>query len=156
MSDTTAPAHVLTLERVLKTSPDRVWRAWTEPELLMQWFCPRPWRVSECTMDLKVGGTFYTLMQGPDGQSFPNNGVFLEIVPGRKLVFTDAYTRAWVPSAKPFMTAVIELSPHADGTLYVAHALHWSEADRQQHEQMGFHDGWGKAADQLLEVAQGL
>ena len=44
-------------------------------------------------------------MAGPDGNEFPNPGVFLEVIPGKKIVFTDAYTQAWEPSGKPFMTA---------------------------------------------------
>ena len=88
-------------------------------------------------------------MRGPEGEEHPNRGVYLEVVPGRKLVTTDAFTEAWVPSEKPFMTAVLTFEPEDGKTRYTAIARHWSAEDKEAHEQMGFHDGWGKATDQM-------
>jgi uncharacterized protein YndB with AHSA1/START domain len=107
-------------------------------------------------VDVRPGGTSHMIFRGPDGQEFPNRGVYLEVVPDERLVFTDAYTEAWVPSAKPFMTGVLTLSDEAGGTRYTAHVLHWSEEDRAQHEERGFHEGWGKATDQLEALARTL
>ncbi len=108
-------------------------------------------------MDLRPGGANYILMRGPDGEEFPNRGVYLEIVPGERIVFTDAYTSAWEPSAKPFFTGMITFEDIGQGrTRYTARALHWSAAERERHEAMGFHDGWGKATDQLEAVAKAL
>jgi uncharacterized protein YndB with AHSA1/START domain len=64
-------------------------------------------------------------------------------------VFTDAYTAAWEPSGKPFMTVVLSFEDEGGKTRYTARVQHWTEADREEHEKMGFHDGWGKATDQL-------
>jgi uncharacterized protein YndB with AHSA1/START domain len=148
--------HTLTLERTLPVAPAKVWRCWTEPALLVQWFCPKPWGVSEAVMDLRSGGRFFTHMVGPNGEQGPNEGVFLELVPGRKLVFTDAFQAGWVP-AKPFMVGEITLADTPEGhTRYTARALHWNAEDKAQHEAMGFHDGWGVATDQLLALAQTL
>lgn len=148
--------HVLTLERTLPVARPKVWRCWTEPALLVQWFCPKPWGVSEAHMDLRAGGRFSTHMVGPAGEQVPNEGVYLEVVPGRKLVFTDAFQAGWVP-AKPFMVGEITLADTPEGhTRYTARALHWSAEDKAQHETMGFYEGWGVAADQLLALAQTL
>jgi uncharacterized protein YndB with AHSA1/START domain len=96
-------------------------------------------------------------MRGPDGVEVPNPGVYLEVVPGERLVMTDAYTRAWEPSAKPFMTLILSFADADTGrTHYTARARHWSEADRLAHEQMGFHQGWGVATDQLEALARTL
>lgn len=93
----------------------------------------------------------------PDGNEFPNPGVFLEVIPGQKIVFTDAYTQAWKPSEKPFMTVVLTFEDEGDGkTRYIARVRHWSVADREQHEAMGFHQGWGQCADQLEDLARTL
>ena len=146
--------HELVLRRHLKAPRMALWRCWCEPELLMQWFCPKPWRVSKAVMDPRAGGASEITMSGPNGEEFPNRGVYLEVVPGERLVFTDAYVKAWEPSEKPFMTAVVTFADASGGgTDYVATCHHWSAADCEQHVKMGFHEGWGKAADQLEELA---
>jgi hypothetical protein len=75
------------------------------------------------------------------------------VVKNEKLVFTDAYTRAWEPSAKPFMTAIVTFADEGGKTRYTARALHWTAEDRKTHEDMGFHQGWGQCADQLAALA---
>lgn len=146
----------LTLTRVLAVPPQLVWKAWTTPEHLMKWFCPRPWYVSECEMELRPGGKFYTVMNGPDGESFPNMGIFLELVENRRIVMTDTLHPGWRPAPQPFFTGIIEIEAVDGGTRYTATALHKDDADREKHEAMGFHDGWGTATTQLEEVAKTL
>lgn len=152
-----APAHVLTFERVLTVSPDLLWRCWTEPALMMHWFCPPPWRLTDVRLELRPGGEFYTVMTGPDGQEHASTGVVLAVEPQRQLVFTDALQPGWVPSGRAFMVAHIGLSPEGVGTTrYVARAMHWDRQTLLEHEAMGFHDGWGKAAEQLEQLARCL
>jgi uncharacterized protein YndB with AHSA1/START domain len=148
----THAVHELVLNRVFDAPPALVWKAWTEPHHVMQWWAPKPFLTVECDIDLRVGGVHRTLMQSPDGQKYPNVGVFLEIVPQKKLVFTDAYSDAWTPSPKPFMTAIMTFEAQGRKTKYTARALHWTQTDREEHEKMGFHEGWGTAADQLAAV----
>ena len=152
-----SPEFALTLERTLAAPRAAVWRCWTEPALLCQWFCPKPWGVSHAEIELHAGGRFFTQMVGPNGEQAPNAGVFLKVEPGRQLVFTDAFVSAWVPSGKAFMVGEVTLSDAPDGaTHYLARALHWSEADQKQHEAMGFHEGWAAAARQLEALAASL
>jgi uncharacterized protein YndB with AHSA1/START domain len=74
-------------------------------------------------------------MKGPNGEVFPNRGQYLEIVENEKIVFTDAYVGDWVPSDKPFFTAILTFEYIGDGkTRYVARALHWIDEDRETHE----------------------
>lgn len=148
--------HELVLNRVFDAPPALVWKAWTEPKHLKHWFVPKPWSLAECDVDLKVGGVFRSVMLSPEGEKFPNVGVFLEIVPHKKLVFTDAYVDAWTPSPKPFMTAIVTFESQGGRTKYTAKAMHWTAEDLAAHEKMGFHEGWGKAADQLAEVLKTL
>jgi uncharacterized protein YndB with AHSA1/START domain len=152
----TEAAHELTLTRLIAAPRDIVWRCWTEPDLIKEWFTPRPWTSPVVEIDLRPGGASYMLFRGPNGEEFPNRGIYLEVVPQQRLVFTDAYVEAWVPSAAPFMTAIASFSDEAGGTRYEARVRHWSEADMKRHEEMGFHAGWGKAADQLEELAKRL
>ena len=95
-------------------------------------------------------------LRDPDGKDFPNRGVFLEVVPNQRLVFTDAYTEGWQPSEKPFFTAILTFEDVGGKTKYTAYARHWTAADREAHEKMGFHEGWGQCADQLATVAATL
>jgi uncharacterized protein YndB with AHSA1/START domain len=154
MTDTTGRELVLT--RLIPASPAALYRAWTEPELLKRWFAPKPFAVAEVETDLRVGGATRIVMRGPDGTEFPSRGVYLELVENARIVFTDAYVRAWEPSAKPFFTGIVTFEPEAGATRYTARVLHWSKEDCAAHEAMGFHDGWGRCADQLAELAAGL
>lgn len=147
----------LVLNRLVDAPPAALYRCWTEPALLKRWFAPEPWTVPEAEVDLRVGGANRIVMRGPDGTHYPNRGVYLEIVPNARLVFTDAFVDAWTPSPKPFMTVILTFAPEAgERTRYAARVRHWSAADRAQHETMGFHQGWGRCADQMARVAEGL
>ena len=95
-------------------------------------------------------------INGPNGERFPNRGVYLDVAPNERIVFTDAYTDAWTPAEKPFFTAIVTFEDEGGKTRYTARALHWTAADREAHEKMGFHEGWGKAADQLAELAANI
>ncbi len=153
MNTTPSARFELIFNRVVNAAPAQVFRAWTDPELITQWFTPAPWKTIHAEVDLRAGGANLIVMQGPDGQEFPNRGVYLEVVPDQRIVVTDAYTRAWEPSEKPFMTLVLTFEAAGEGkTNYTARALHWTEADLESHKQMGFQEGWGKATDQMEEL----
>lgn len=142
----------LVLTRLIAAPREKLFRAWTRPELLVKWFAPRPWSTSHAEMDVRPGGSSLVVMRSPEGQEFPNRGIYLDVVENERLVFTDAYTDAWTPSEKLFMTAVLTFEDEGGKTRYTARALHWSVADREAHEKMGFHEGWGQCTDQLAEL----
>ncbi len=154
----TAPAsdRELVLTRLIDAPREKVFRAWTEPEIMKQWFAPHPWTTSHAEVDLRPGGNSLVVMRSPEGQEFPNPGVFLEVVKNERIVSTDAYTTAWQPSEKPFMTLILTFEDEGGKTRYTARALHWSVADREAHEKMGFHEGWGLCTTQLEKAAQKL
>ncbi|MDB5966328.1 MAG: hypothetical protein JWQ72_2828 [Polaromonas sp.] len=158
-ADTSAPQGTdreLLLTRLIEAPREKVFGAWTTPALLVQWFTPKPWTTVRAEMDVRPGGASLVVMRGPDGTEFPNRGVYLEVVPNQRLVFTDAYIEAWKPSDKPFMTGILtfedEAGPNGPATRYTARVMHWTAADREAHEKMGFHEGWGKATEQLCEA----
>ena len=156
------PELDLELDRLLTAPPALVWRCWTEPALLCQWFCPKPWSVSQAVIDLRPGGRFATVMNGPDGEVVPNEGSFLEVVPQRKLVFTDIFAADFAPIAVPLsgaglsFAAILTFDPEDSGTRYHATVRHRSPEDAATHKQMGFHEGWGVATDQLDALARTL
>ena len=146
-------ARELLLTRLIDAPREKLFRCWTEPALIVQWFTPPPWQTIHAEADVRPGGASYVLMRGPDGTEMPNRGVYLEVVRNERLVFTDAYASAWVPAEKPFFTGIITFADEAGKTRYTALARHWTMADREHHEQMGFHAGWGIATDQLAALA---
>ena len=155
------PELDLVLERVVDVPRRLVWAAWTQPAHLVKWFCPLPWKTTDCKIDLRPGGMFQTTMQGPEGPGFTNTGCFLQVVDQELLVWTGALGPGFRPLAKdvatahPFlMTALIALEDVAGGTRYTALVRHGDAAARRAHEQMGFHAGWGKALEQLVEHAK--
>jgi uncharacterized protein YndB with AHSA1/START domain len=139
----------LVLTRLINAPREKVYRAWTDPELLKQWFAPKPYTTPIVEIDVRPGGSAYFVMRGPDGKDLPNRGVYLEVVPNEKLVSTDAYVKAWEPSEKPFMTLILTFEDEGGKTRYTARVRHWTVADREAHEKMGFHEGWGLCTDQL-------
>ena len=158
------PRLDLVLERIVDITPKLVWAAWTTPEHLKNWFTPAPWQTVDCEIDLRPGGIFRTVMRSPEGQDFPNTGCYLEVIKNEKLVWTNALAPGFRPANPPaaevadcgaiVFTAVISLEAHGKGTKYTALAMHRDEEGRRTHEKMGFHDGWGKALDQLVAQMQ--
>ena len=150
---TPAADRELVLTRLIDAPREALFRAWTEPELLKQWFAPLPWTTPHVELDVRPGGSILFVMRDPDGNEYPNRGVYLDVVPNQRLVTTDAFTEAWLPSGKPFMTAIVTFEDEGGKTRYTARALHWTVEDREAHEKMGFHEGWGQCADQLVALA---
>lgn len=148
----------LVITRELKAPRAKLWRAWTEPELLAQWWAPKPWRTQVKALEVYPGGAFHLIMRGPDGEDFSSPGSFLHIENERTLVWTSALQRGWRPVDKPGfpMTVTITMEQHGQGTRYTAHVLHATREQVEQHKEMGFFDGWGTCISQLDELAQTL
>jgi uncharacterized protein YndB with AHSA1/START domain len=151
---TSVDGRALTLTRVIDAPPEKVFRAWTEPELMKPWFAPKPWTTPKIEADVRPGGSNLIVMASPEGQEFPNRGVYLEVVENQRLVFTDAYTSAWQPSEKPFMTVILTFEDLGGKTRYTARVEHWTDADREAHEKMGFHEGWAQCTEQLAALVE--
>jgi uncharacterized protein YndB with AHSA1/START domain len=139
----------LVLTRLINAPREKVYRAWTDPEMLKKWFAPLPYTTPVAELNVRPGGANLIVMRSPDGKDMPNRGVYLEVVPNERLVFTDAYVKAWEPSEKPFMTVILTFEDEGGKTRYTARVRHWTVADRETHEKMGFHGGWGLCTDQL-------
>ena len=141
----------LAVERHIAAPPETVFRVWTER--LEEWWAPKPWTTELIEQDLRPGGRSAMVMTGPDGATPPMEGVVLEVVPNRRIVLTNAFTAGWVPQT-PFMVAIFTFTPEGSGTRYRAASRHWDAATHQQHEAMGFQEGWGKVAEQLARLAE--
>jgi uncharacterized protein YndB with AHSA1/START domain len=163
------PKLDLTFTRIVDVPKEAVWRCWTEPKLLLPWFCPKPWKTIACEIDLRPGGIFSSTMQSPEGVTMPTGvGCILEVVPNHRFTWTSALLPDYRPSLTlekcggddgGFMfTATIaledcQINGHT-GTRYTATVLHSDEAGCKQHASMGFEAGWGVALDQMVAMIQ--
>ena len=149
--------HELVIARILDAPRHAVWRCWTEAELLKQWHCPKPWSVPQADLDLRPGGRFDTVFAGPEGERHENKGIWLEILPETRLVFTDFFTEGFIPQGEGFMTGFVELSDAPGGkTKFIWGARHRNAETTQKHLEMGFEEGWSIAAEQLETTARSI
>jgi uncharacterized protein YndB with AHSA1/START domain len=111
----------LSIDRYIEAAPEKVWEIMTTR--MAEWCAPKPWTTEIIEQDWRASGRNATIMRGPDGEEFSNEGVFLEVVPNNRFMFTDACQAGWIP-AKAFMVGVFEIAPEGKGTRYRASARH--------------------------------
>jgi uncharacterized protein YndB with AHSA1/START domain len=106
----------LEIVRLVSAPREKVWRAWSDPNILMQWWCPKPWVTQVRAFDFRNGGAFHTFMTGPDGGESDNPGIFLEIIPMERIVWTSMLVSGWRP-ATPWlaMTGIFVLADEGAG-----------------------------------------
>ncbi len=145
----------LETSRIIRAPRARVWTAWTDPERLAQWWIPHPARCRVRALDLRPGGAFVTEMS-ENGEPFgPHlSACFLDVVAQERIVFTNVLTGGWRPASNGFVTAVITLRDHPEGTDYSAIAMHKDRADRDKHVELGFHEGWSTVVAQLAGLVE--
>ena len=133
----------LALSRSYPVGPEKVWRAWTDPEALKKWWGPGPGEpVSLAALDVRVGGRFRIVFGGPDGKAHECAGVYKEVVPNRRLVFTWTWPRT-TPERESLITIVF--SKVGAGTqLEFVHAQLFDEKVRDDHKR-----GWSGVLEKL-------
>ena len=87
--------HELSVTRFIDAPPETVYRVWTERT--EEWFAPKPFKTRVIEQELRAGGRSVVEMEGPDGQKYPHEGVFLEVVPGERIVTTNLFGADWQP-----------------------------------------------------------
>lgn len=149
------PELDLTISRLIKAPRAAIWSAWTTPAKFEKWWIPEPALCKVEAMELRPGGALVTLMSENGSAFAPHlDACFLALDPAERIVFTNALTAGWRPAEQPFITAIITLKDHPDGTDYSAHVMHKSKADRNMHAEMGFYDGWGTVIGQLAKLLE--
>jgi len=138
----------LTLSRRYPVAPEKVWRAWTDAQAVRKWWGPGPGEpVSVAELDVRVGGRFRIVFGGPDGKAHECAGVYKEVVPNRKLVFTWSW-----PNSTPERVSVVTIvfQKIDDGTeLVFKHEQLFDEKVRDDHKR-----GWSGSLDKLAAFLQ--
>lgn len=148
----------LNISRFINAAPALVWKAWSTPEHLAQWWIPAPIECKVVKLDLRPGGGFETLMREGEGEFQPHvEGCFLDVVPEARLVFTTVLSEGWQP-IEPWLglTAIITFEVEGAGTRYTARVMHKNPEDSRKHDEMGFQEGWGTGIAQLAALVARL
>lgn len=145
MSDTIAKPNLvkpsLTIKRRFKAAPAKVYAAWTDPEKVKRWMAPGDNKMLHTEGDARTGGKFRWIMQAPDGEKHDVSGVYREVVPNEKLVFTWA----WISTPERQSLVTLTFQSDGDGTLFtLLHEQFFDEAARDSHN-----GGWTSAVDKL-------
>ena len=143
------------ITRVIDAPARLLFAAYSAPEHLMRWFGPPGWPLTLCEMDFRAGGRYRFAMSGPDGkQGLPFGGEYLEIVPNRKIVYTNAFE---MPDAETMIVTITFDGDEQSGqTTLTVHTLFASVAMKHAHLGMGYEQGWGSMLDQLADVVAEL
>jgi uncharacterized protein YndB with AHSA1/START domain len=138
----------LTLTRGYPVAPEKVWRAWTDPQAVAKWWGPAPGEpVSLAELDVRVGGRFRIVFGGPDGKAHECAGEYKEVVPNRKLVFTWSWPNS-TPERVSVVTIVFE-DLKGKTQLIFKHEQLFNEEVRDNHKR-----GWTGALDKLAAYLQ--
>ncbi len=150
MQSTVVPA--LVIRRTYEAPPQRVYEAWTNPELAQQFLCPAGMTVGDLKLDVRAGGKFRIEMLTPEGEPFVAYGVYREVVPASRLSMTWQWEEE-NPADSHETLLTLEFKPHGKGTEFIlTHERLASMESRANHAH-----GWNSMAEKLdaLDLPQG-
>src|SRR4051812_5300867 len=150
------PNKKITITRHFDATPDQVWRAWTESELLDQWWAPKPWRAETKKMEFREGGHWLYAMVGPDNARHWARVDFKKINPHKSFEAMDFFCdeNGKANSELPNMYWKNQFLPSATGTKVVVEITFTTEVDLQKIVEMGFETGFTSALGNLEQYLQ--
>ena len=153
--NTAASEPVITIVRVFDAPRELVFKAWTDPEQLAQWWGPHGVTVPYIAVDVRTGGTWRIDMQATDGTIYPNKGVYLEVVPPERIVFTDeidADVTVWGDNPPPSSVSTM-LFEEVDGMTRLTTITRLQTIEqRDAMLEVGHEAGWNESLDRLAEL----
>ena len=136
---------------------EQVWRAWTESELLDQWWAPKPWKTNTKSMDFREGGRWLYYMQGPDGSRHFCSVDYKSVIPNKSFAVKNAFCdeNGNINNDLPVMHWKNSFSKSGDGSKVEVEISFASEADLDKIVAMGFKEGFAAAHSNLDELLAG-
>lgn len=143
----------LLMERVFDAPRELVWKAFSEPQQIAQWWGPKGWTVPISNMDFRVGGTWHYCMRGPGGEESWGKAIYREIVEPQRFVYVDSFADAEGNSVPGMPETVItmEFTEQAGKTKITSRAEFASAEDLQAVLDMGMVEGLTETWDRLEE-----
>ena len=119
------------IERTFKASPEKVFQAWTQSDVMSRWICTGPVYVVSCSIDARVGGGYRIHMRDPRGEDHIVSGTYDEVVPNQRLVFSWS----WITTPDRQSRVSVDLAAAAGGGchLTLTHDRFYDEAARDGH-----------------------
>lgn len=150
-SVTSTSGRTFTMERVFDAPRELVFRAYSEPKHLMQWWGPKEWTLPVCEVDFRPGGTWLYCMRGPDGMESWGRATYREIVPPERIVYVDAFADAQgnVQEGMPQMVITVEFIDVGGKTKLRSSTEFATVADMEQTVAMGMVEGINETMDRL-------
>lgn len=151
MVSTDLEKHVFVMERVFNAPRELVFKAYSDPEYLKQWWGPKGWTLPVCRVDFRPGGVWHYCMQGPDGTEAWGKAIYREIVAPERIVYSDFFSDAEGNTAAgmPESTATVLFTDHNGKTKVTARVQFASAEDLQTTLDMGMSEGMGETFDRL-------
>ncbi len=152
IENSVAARQTIVLERILDAPRELVFKAWTDPELVAQWWRPKYFTNPVCELDVRPGGAILIHMRGPDGAVFPMKGEFLEIVPPQHLVMTN---RAFEGEDGNFLLeqiTTVTFAEYEGKTKLTVHAAITKAAPEAAGALAGMEEGWNQSLDNLSDL----
>ena len=141
-----ASDRTLVIERTFAAPPDRVFKAWTDPAMLAKWWGPEGFKTPEYKMDVRPGGQYRTTMVSPTGESHTASGVYREVVPPHRLVFTWAWEENGKRGYETEVTVILEAAGKGTKMRFVQEVFDSAE-QRDNHDQ-----GWTSSFNDLARI----
>ena len=144
----------IVISRTFNVPRELVWKAWTDPQHVMQWWGPKEFKNSSCKSDLRVGGAFHLNMCAPDGSTYPCKGIFREIVEPERIVYDSEADESHPCGAglPPRSLVTVTFEGHGNNTTLTLHTRFESEARRDAANLAGYSISWGEALERLAEA----
>ena len=148
--------RVLVITRTLDAPRELVWRMFSDPFHLAQWWGPKDFTNPVCEVDFRVGGHWHHVMRGPDGREYPTDSTFIEIVPPERIVYRNAAPKGgvWEGNPPPSFVRTITFTEDGGRTTLTLRAAFDSVADRQRAMDRGFKEGTEQSYDRLAALLQ--
>ena len=145
---------MVTVERLFNASLDLVWAAWTEPQILDQWWAPKPWKSRTKTMNFKAGGQRLYAMVGPEGEEQWALADYTSISPKTNFKFKDAFcdNKGNINEDFPRSDWNVDFTGSNGATTVVVKIKHENLSDLEKIIEMGFKDGFTMALENLDEI----
>lgn len=156
-SSQAAPGQrTLVIERIIDAPRDLVFKAWTDPRHVAQWWSPKYFTNPLCEMDVRPGGAILIHMQGPDGVVYPMKGVFHEIIEPERLVFASSAVED--EEGRPLLEIVntVTFVEHEGKTKLTMQAVVNRAASGSEGALAGMEEGWNQSLDKLADYVANL